>query len=582
MSRSLMTLTLVCCLVACGNGSKAAPGQRDAGLSGADTANAGGSGGATPAGGISGSGGATSSGGATGSGGSVSSGGVVSSGGSGTGGKTTSTATATATSTSTATTTFTATTTDTGTVADAIYVAPDGKDSNPGTLAEPLFSLSAAVGKATAGSTIYLRGGTYEYSATITLAASGTATSMIRVFGYPNEIPVLDFSAQPYDSGQRGVLVSGNYWHIKGLEICYAGDNGMKLEGSHNKIERCVFHHNGDSGLQLGFGHETENPNGELCAYNEIIDCDSYLNFDFDNMGSDADGFACKMHQGKGNVFRGCRAWHNSDDGWDLFETDWAVEISNCWTWHNGDRADFEAIYQAKMGKKMSSFQGNGNGFKLGGNGTGGNSKGTHVVRNCVSFDNNFASKKGFDQNSHQGGVLVQHCTAWGNGYNYMFESDPDSGASNQFDNNVELDHKGAMAFEFSSAAIQNSNSWQLATPASAADFVSLAESLALAPRQADGSLPVNDFARLVSGERPHRPGQGRGPALSRRGPGPRRLRVRVAGGTSRARRWRANLFRVPRTRASVPQPWDAPRARRCSTRRRPRRRQARAGRRAG
>ncbi|MBN2572937.1 MAG: right-handed parallel beta-helix repeat-containing protein [Deltaproteobacteria bacterium] len=535
LSRSLWSLALLCCLVACGQASTPLSEKRDAGLSGKDAAGGDGSGGAVSAGDNAGSGGATSSGGATGqggggaiggtlssggvvgrggggsdagitasggssgvartggavaSGGAGTTGGAVSSGGAGTGGQTTSTAT------STATTTVTATTTDTSTVADALYVAPNGKDSNPGTPAEPLYSLAAAVAKATAGSTIYMRGGTYDYGATIALAASGTATSPIRVWSYPNEIPVLDFRAQPYDSAQRGILLTGNFWHVKGIEICYAGDNGMKIEGSHNTIERCVFHHNGDSGLQLGFGHETANPDGELCSHNEIIDCDSYLNFDFDNMGSDADGFACKMHQGKGNVFRGCRAWRNSDDGWDLFETDWPVEISQCWTWHNGDRADFEAIYQAKMGKKMSSFQGNGNGFKLGGNGTGGDSKGTHVVRNCVSFDNNFASKKGFDQNSHKGGVLVQNCTAWGNGYNYMFETDPDSGTSNQFDNNVEFDHKGAMAFEFSSAAIQNNNSWQLPAPASAADFASLAESLALAPRQADGSLPVNDFAR--------------------------------------------------------------------------------------
>jgi hypothetical protein len=151
------------------------------------------------------------------------------------------------------------------------------------------------------------------------------------------------------------------------------------------------------------------------------------------------------------------------------------------------------------MGKKMSSFMGNGNGFKLGGNGTGGNSKGTHVVKNCVAFDSNFGSKKGFDQNSHQGGELVQNCTAWGNGYNFMFEDDPASGATDQFDNNVEFNHKGAMAFEFSAAAVLNNNAWQLATPAAASDFLSLAETLALAPRQADGSLPVNDFARLTT-----------------------------------------------------------------------------------
>jgi pectate disaccharide-lyase len=454
------------------------------------------------------SGGTPSTGSITGAGGAPGTGGATSTGGAPrTGGSTASTNTATATSTltstavltSTATTTVTATSTDTSTVADAIYVAPNGLDSNPGTLALPLLTLPAAVAKATPGATIYMRGGTHKPAATITLSTSGTATSLIHIFNYPNEIPVLDFSLQNYDSTQRGIMLTGNYWHIKGLEICYASDNGMKLEGNHNKIERCVFHHNGDSGLQLGFAHTTSNPNGELCAYNEIINCDSYLNFDFDNMGSDADGFACKMHQGKGNVFRGCRSWHNGDDGWDLFETDWSVEITNCWTWHNGDRTDFEALYIAKMGKKMSSYMGNGNGFKLGGNGTGGSSKGTHVVKNCVAFDGNFGSKKGFDQNSHKGGELVQNCTSWGNGYNFMFEEDPDSGATNQFDNNIEFGHKASMAFEFSAGAILNNNSWQLATPAAAADFVSLAETLALAPRQADGSLPVNDFARLIA-----------------------------------------------------------------------------------
>jgi len=408
------------------------------------------------------------------------------------------TGTALTTITHTATTTVTATTTATSTIADALYVSPTGADTNPGTKDQPLLSLSIAVTKAVAGSTIYMRGGTYWYTTTITLAASGTKDNPIRIFNYPNEIPVLNYALQPYASAQRAILLSGNYWHLKGLEICYAGDNGIKLEGSHNRIEQCVFHHNGDSGLQLGFAHTTANPTGELCAYNEIINCDSYLNFDFDNAGGDADGFAAKMHQGKGNVFRGCRSWHNGDDGWDLFETDWPVEILNCWTWHNGDRADHEPLYLAKMGKKMSSYQGNGNGFKLGGNGTGGSSKGTHVVKNCVAFDSNFQAKKGFDQNSHSGGVLVQNCTAFNNGYNYMFESDSGAGTANQFDNNIEFGHKAAMAFEFSAGAILNNNSWQLTTPATAADFASLAETLALAPRQADGSLPVNDFARLV------------------------------------------------------------------------------------
>jgi hypothetical protein len=296
-------------------------------------------------------------------------------------------------------------------------------------------------------------------------------------------------------------LLTGDYWHIKGLEICHAGDNGIKVEGSFNSIVQCVFHHNGDGGIQLGFGHQTVNPNGTLCSYNQIINCDSYRNFDFDSKGGDADGFACKMHNGKGNVFRGCRSWENSDDGWDLFETDWPVEITNCWTWHNGDRTLFDSIYQAKMGAKMSSFSGNGNGFKLGGNGSGGNSVGTHIIHNCVAFESNYGSKKGFDQNNHKGGVIVHNCLSFNNGYNYMFEEDPNSGCVNEFKNNVSLTHTGAMEYEFSSATVQQNNSWNLAgIVANAADFKSLDAALAKAPRQDNGDLPDNDFAKLVSG----------------------------------------------------------------------------------
>lgn len=377
-----------------------------------------------------------------------------------------------------------------------LYVSPDaGNDANKGTIEQPLKTLQFAISVVQPGKTIYLRGGTHKYSSTINLSQSGTAATPITIAAYNSEKPVLDFSAQTYGASSRGVYLTGDYWNIKGLEITYAGDNGIKIEGSHNRIENCVFHHNGDSGLQLGFAHKTVNPNGDLCSYNEIINCDSYLNFDFDNSGSDADGFSCKMHNGKGNKFIGCRSWHNSDDGWDLYETDWAVEITNCWTWHNGDKADFDAIYQQKMGKKMSSFQGNGNGFKLGGNGAGGSSKGTHIVKNCISFDNNFRSKKGFDQNSHKGGVKIYNCLSFGNGYNYMFE---DSSAM-EFKNNVSFGAKGALDHEIAKGSVEQNNSWNLTVTANAADFVTLSEDKAKEPRSADGSLPNNGFGRLVT-----------------------------------------------------------------------------------
>lgn len=380
-------------------------------------------------------------------------------------------------------------------------VSPAGLPTGAATKESPV-DVYTAVAKAAPGDSILLQDGTYELSVTIRIDSlnSGSADRRKYLVAAKGARPVFDFSKQAYGSSNRGIELKGSCWTIFGIEIKNAGDNGIKLEGSHNRIERCVFHHNGDSGIQLGFAHETANPDGTRCAYNEIIDCDSYANFDWGTLGGNADGFACKMHNGKGNVFRGCRAWHNSDDGWDLYETDWPVEITECWSWHNGDQTDFDSIYLVKAGKKMSSFSGNGNGIKLGGNGTGGSSKGQHVVTRCVAFNNRYKSLKGFDQNSHKGGVIIKNSTAWNNGYNFMFEDDA-SGSTNEFSNNVSFSPKSGTGWEFSSGAILKNNSWNLTgVTASAADFVDTTEAAAGAPRQADGSLPQNGFARLAKG----------------------------------------------------------------------------------
>lgn len=383
--------------------------------------------------------------------------------------------------------------------ASVIYVSPTGNDANDGSINNPLYSLSLAVEWAVPGTTIYMKGGTYYYTSTINLTQSGTASQKISIVAYNNEKPILNFKNQPYGAEYRGILLTGNYWYIKGLEICYAGDNGIKIEGSYNTIELCVFHHNGDSGVQLGFGHDFVN-DGSYCAYNTIINCDSYFNFDFDSKGGDADGFACKMHNGPGNRFIGCRAWHNSDDGWDLFETDYAVEIINCWTWGNGFKSDFDAIYLEKMGVPMSSFSGNGNGFKLGGNGSGGNSKGTHIVKNCIAFNNNATGRTahGFDQNSHKDGLTLYNCLAFNNLYNYFFEETPTSGKVMTFANCVSL--APGKVSTFPAGTIEITNSWNLSVTVENSDFVILTEEAAMAPRQADGSLPNNGFGKLVAG----------------------------------------------------------------------------------
>ena len=401
-----------------------------------------------------------------------------------------------------------------------VYIAPDGNDqTGDGTIENPWFNLQHAVNQAQPGTHIVCRGGTYKQKVqsdnkfTIRIKTNGTAENPIVIRCYEDEKPIFDFEEglTAERVGERGITITGDYWWLFGLHITHAADNGIKLEGSHNRIERCEFSHNLDTGLQLGFGHTfsdtfpgVSSNDGSYCAYNDIIDCDSHHNCDYDaNYGSDADGFACKMHNGIGNRFIRCRAWHNSDDAWDCFETDYSVVLAECWAWESGKAEDHLWVKNFITKSGSMSFSGNGNGIKLGGNGTGGSSKGIHYAFNCIAFGNNVSSSvKGFDCNNHKEGHVLVGCLAFNNSYDYMFESGG-SDANTKYYNNVCLgkqeicvgtDDYNALASPMS----KNGWSSHLLTGISADDYVSLDEDDAVKPRDIYGGLPRR-FARLAS-----------------------------------------------------------------------------------
>ena len=388
------------------------------------------------------------------------------------------------------------------------YIAPTGSDSGEGTFDSPWYNLQKANDAALPGDTIICRGGTYHPNimkdgtkTTVRLYTVATAAKRITIKNYPGEFPILNFKDQPKQLNIRGIQLNGSYYHIFGIHITQAGDNGIKLEGNHNIIERCTFSYNDDGGIQLGFGHVFSDTNsgvskndGSYCCYNDIIDCDSYLNYDMDTNGGDADGFACKMHNGMGNRFIRCRSWDNSDDGWDLYETDYAVKIIECWAWGSGRAENFGWT------NDTGSFQGNGNGIKMGGNGTGGSSEGIHEAWNCVAFNcDKSGSVKGFDQNSHNGGEILVNCLAFGCGYDFMFEK---SASNCEYYNNVCFGNiEIAGGINSNNAMLSTSDkAWtNVIRGFGASDYVSLSEEDAKAPRGADGSMPAK-FGRLKSG----------------------------------------------------------------------------------
>lgn len=73
---------------------------------------------------------------------------------------------------------------------------------------------------------------------------------------YPNANVTLDFSGESYDmtdtsKNDRGLQLDGDYWHIYGIKITGAADNGMYVTGNNNIVEFCEFDGNRDTGLQI-------------------------------------------------------------------------------------------------------------------------------------------------------------------------------------------------------------------------------------------------------------------------------------------------------------------------------------------
>lgn len=349
-----------------------------------------------------------------------------------------------------------------------------GNDSYAGTsLNLPFKTITKAVSVSTAGDIIYLRGENHAYANKISISKSGTASARISLLAYPGDAsrPVLNFSTQT-TTGTRGLELSGNYWYIKGIDFYKSQDNGMHLSGANNIIEFCNFYENGDTGLQLANGANN----------NQIINCDSYYNIDASE--GNADGFAAKLDVGTGNSFKGCRAWQNSDDGWDgLLSTGYTAVITttydSCWCFLNGYRKD------------KSVSLGNGNGFKMGGNNTIHNA----ILRNCVSVYNRV---KGFDQNNNNGSMTLYNCTGFKNKPNFgMNNNDPSPGYTMTIKNCISFQSQSTDVFR--TVAVRSNNSWQ-GFNVTTADFVSLDTSLLRAPRKADGSLPDIAFMNLAAG----------------------------------------------------------------------------------
>lgn len=294
-----------------------------------------------------------------------------------------------------------------------LYVSPDAKNFDAkGTKDDPMI-IQYAIRNSKPNSTIYLLDGIYKWGDTIMLSDAtedylATCKEQGKTLRPLNKGKVkIDFSSMAWASANRGIQVNSDYWTIRDLEVMGSGDNGIYIGGNYNVIENCVTHDCGDTGIQLGRSSSGLDTIDEWPSYNLIKNCTSFDNHD--PLGEDSDGFACKLTTGVGNVFDGCIAYNNVDDGWDLYTKGDSGEIGpvtliNCIAFNNGVTSG-----RYTNGKPYGTPNSDGNGFKLGGE----TIAVPHKVVNCIAF-NNLAS--GFTDNSNPGPLYLENCTSYNNG----------------------------------------------------------------------------------------------------------------------------------------------------------------------
>ena len=370
------------------------------------------------------------------------------------------------------------------------------------------------------GDTLYLLAGQYDLDKTTVQNLNGTKQKRIVIAGYEpmnskgSYDAILDFRTTPY--GTRGLQIKNTctYLHVKNLTLRYSGKNNLYNEGSFCLFENLDIYGSGDTGCQMKNGGD-----------NIIKNVDSHHNFDYQtmsgttaNFGGNADGFADKQFTGNGNHYIGCRAWCNSDDGWDFFQrvsnTQTIMEYCVCYqngpaTYDMTNNPRYEtdkAWFDSKIGTTMTDrygntikvtldkypCQGNGNGFKMGGQYT------NHLVtvHHCLAVANN---TRGFDQNNNGGTMWLYNNSAYANTVNYGFTT---AYGTNTLQNNISLNSINGDSYKSQNVAANDHNSWNSGFTCAVSDFQSLDTTQILAVRQADGSLQEGTFMRLVDGSK--------------------------------------------------------------------------------
>ncbi|WP_217235764.1 right-handed parallel beta-helix repeat-containing protein [Streptomyces sp. AC555_RSS877] len=319
--------------------------------------------------------------------------------------------------------------------------------------------LEAAVKNASAGTVIQVRAGTYYPTATLESTADGTGSARITLRAYGSEKVRIDGSRLADGSWLAGI--HGDHWTVQDLTFQNSPAQGLVVTSSVGGVfENLVTVRNGDSGFTL---------RGDGTSDNLVQNLDSHGNYDPAGHGQNADGIAVTFGSGTGNRITGARLYGNSDAGLDLWQFSSPVTVEDTWAFGNGENRWADP-----------AFEGDGNGFELGGGGV----TVAHVVNDSAAWDNR---ANGFTESSNPGAVVLNRNTAYANaGSGFSFAT-----GKARLARNLAVSNKGGPS-ELGSSIVSAANNWDsgVSTPA----LKSTDATSAQGTREADGSLPATTF----------------------------------------------------------------------------------------
>jgi len=169
----------------------------------------------------------------------------------------------------------------------AVYVAPNGDDSNPGTLAQPVRTLAKArdlarprLASMTSDLAVYLRAGTYPVSSTVTFsnADSGQNGHYVKYLAYPGERPLIT-GGQPikgwtvHDAAKNIYSVSGvtarfRQIYVNGVKAVRARSPNQGANGAPNFTQLSGY----DSGAQT-----FQVPSTQVSTWNNLTKVEMHL-----------------------------------------------------------------------------------------------------------------------------------------------------------------------------------------------------------------------------------------------------------------------------------------------------------------